>query len=119
MASIKNLDEFAREAVQKAFDESTICGHPFMEIVEDIAEGRLIYRKDVLDKIAYHEKWIGTENDYYNLAHEHLAEVVQVITFPPEGERPTCGPEKCDAARMYGLSCERCCVVRKEGQDER
>lgn len=118
MASTKNLDEFVREAVRRAVEEITICGHPLMEIVEDIAAERLIYRRDVLDKIADHEKWIGTENDYYNLAHEHLAEVVQRIIFPPEGERPICGPEKCDAARRYGLDCAACFMVRKEGQDE-
>ena len=118
MASVKNLDEYAREVARRAVEEITICGHPFLDIVEDIVQGRLIYRKDVLDKIADHEKWIGTENVYYNLAHEHLAEVVQMITFPPEGERPTCGPEKCEAARRYAaISCERCRVVRKEGQE--
>lgn len=118
MASIKNLDEFVRETVQKAFDETTICGHPFMEIVEDIMQGRLIYRRDVLDAIAGHERRMESEDELYILAHKHLAEVVQRIIFPPGGMRPLCGPEKCEAARRYAaISCERCRVVRKEGQE--
>lgn len=118
MASIKSLDEFVRETVQKAFDETTICGHPFMEIVEDIMQGRLIYRRDVLDAIADLEKRMESEGEIYDpLAHKRIAEVVQRIIFPPGGERPTCGPEKCEAARRYAaVSCERCRVVRKEGQ---
>ncbi len=118
MASAKNLDELAREAAQRAFEETTICGHPFMEIVEDIVQGRLIYRRDVLDEIANHERRMASEDELYNLAHKHLAEVVQFITFPPEGERPICGPEKCEAAKRYAaVSCERCRAVRKEGQE--
>lgn len=116
MASIKNLDEFAREAARRAFDETTICGHPFMEIVEDIVQGRLIYRKDVLDAIADHEKKIKSGSDLYDLAHEHLAEVTQMITFPPDGMRPLCGHEKCEAAKRYAaVSCERCrCWTNEE-----
>lgn len=118
MASIKNLDEYAREVARRAVEEITICGHPLMEIVEDIAQGRLIYRRDVLDMIADHEKKIKSGSDLYDLAHEHLAEVVQMITFPPDGMRPLCGPEKCDAARIYSLDCERCrCWTNEEGQE--
>lgn len=118
MASIKNLDEFAREAVQRAFEETTICGHPFMDIVSDIVQGRLIYRKDVLEAIADHEKAVRSENDYYNTAHKHLAEVVQWIGFLPVNGRPICDPEwKCDAARRYDLDCADCFMVRKEGQE--
>ncbi len=117
MASIKNLDEFAREAVQRAVEEITICGHPFMEIVGDIVQGQLIYRRDVLDEIANHERRMASEDELYNLAHKHLGEVVQRIAFPPEGERPICGPEKCDAARRYGLDCAACFMVRKEGRN--
>lgn len=117
MASIKNLDEFAREAARRAFDETTICGHPFMEIVEDIVQGRLIYRRDVLDAIVKHEKAVRSGNDYYNIAHKHLAQAVQLIGFLPVNDRPICGPEKCDAARRYGLDCAECFMVRKEGQE--
>ena len=39
------------------------------------------------------------------------------IAFPPEGERPIGGPEKCDAARRDGLDCAACFMVRKEGRN--